>query len=243
MGIQETKDIIPLLCTVYKCVDRRYRLGPGCGRFQSLIPKFILCAPTKKYRVSAHCHQLVSNPSLPPSQQLHRPPGITPSFNMAATLATNYHGIDLGEQLNQTIVRVNRKMSPIEELREHFNAQQPKFTFERVLGHGCFGVTCRVLEGLGGGTYRRLVVKRALRPKEDKELRDEIGWFKVSYRILDAREETPRPRRESARADSRRLVRSRVAIAWRGAHRHADRRQRPADKFLGIQAPAKDMEP
>lgn len=74
-----------------------------------------------------------------------------------------------------------------DEIRKHFNSQQPRLAHEGLAGRGSFGNTYRVREksrnsGGQGGT-RWLAVKRALEGKEEV-LRNEIRWLKVSEYLL-----------------------------------------------------------
>ncbi|KAK7942690.1 uncharacterized protein PG986_011803 [Apiospora aurea] len=77
----------------------------------------------------------------------------------------------------------------IGKIRDHFDAQRPRFAYEGVAGRGVFGTTYRVRETLpgtgagdvgGGGqpsTRRMLAVKRAAE-REEEALRNEIRWLK-----------------------------------------------------------------
>lgn len=67
----------------------------------------------------------------------------------------------------------------IEELRVHFR-DQPRFTFEGLLGRGAYGLTCRVAESLGGNAHRKLAVKRAADPAHHADLRNEMRYLRVS---------------------------------------------------------------
>ncbi|KAI0838059.1 kinase-like domain-containing protein [Hypoxylon sp. FL0890] len=90
------------------------------------------------------------------------------------------------------------------ELRTHFAVQWRKYTFEGLLGRGAFGLTFRVVEKLSADKFRRLAIKRSLRPRQEDDLRNEIEWLKTLrgaehiVRILasrDDRESTAGPRR------------------------------------------------
>ncbi|KAK7757467.1 hypothetical protein SLS62_000482 [Diatrype stigma] len=67
----------------------------------------------------------------------------------------------------------------IEELRVHFSSQ-PRFTFEGLLGRGAYGLTCRVVENLGGNAHRKLAVKRAADAAHHADLRNEMRYLRVS---------------------------------------------------------------
>ncbi|KAK8131571.1 hypothetical protein PG984_008009 [Apiospora sp. TS-2023a] len=64
-----------------------------------------------------------------------------------------------------------------DEIRKHFDSQQPRFAYEDVAGRGSYGMTYRVREELPQGDTRQLAVKRALEGEEEV-LRNEIRWLK-----------------------------------------------------------------
>ncbi|KAI1417187.1 kinase-like domain-containing protein [Hypoxylon sp. FL1857] len=90
------------------------------------------------------------------------------------------------------------------DLRKHFAVQWRKYKFEGLIGRGAFGLTFRVVEKLGANRSRRLAIKRALRPQQEDDLRNEIEWLKTLrgaehivrvLAFLDEPEPTTRSRR------------------------------------------------
>ncbi|KAK8052899.1 hypothetical protein PG996_012200 [Apiospora saccharicola] len=66
-----------------------------------------------------------------------------------------------------------------DEIRKHFNSQQPRFAYEGVAGRGSYGMTYRVREKLPQGDGRQLAVKRALEGEEE-----ELAGYEHIVRIV-----------------------------------------------------------
>ncbi|KAI1141033.1 kinase-like domain-containing protein [Hypoxylon sp. FL0543] len=103
------------------------------------------------------------------------------------------------------------------ELRTHFAVQWRRYTFERFLGRGAFGITFRLIERLSANKTRRLAVKRSLTPQREAELQNEIDWLKTLrgaehiVRILATRDE-PESIAMTGRARRRRTMNTRPGL-------------------------------
>lgn len=64
-------------------------------------------------------------------------------------------------------------------LRRYLESQGNRFVYQRTIGNGAFGVACLIRHNRSDGTQRDIVVKRALREADQRNLEKEIDLAKV----------------------------------------------------------------
>lgn len=64
-------------------------------------------------------------------------------------------------------------------LRRYLESQGNRFEYRRTIGNGSFGVACLIRHNRSDGTRRDIVVKRALKEADQRNLEKEIDLAKV----------------------------------------------------------------